>query len=51
MDREKEKWGISVEILITTDVYSPTVNGVVISIINLKQELTLRCREVHKDFG
>lgn len=34
------------KILITTDVYTPTVNGVVTSIINLKKELTLRGHEV-----
>lgn len=34
------------KILITTDVYEPTVNGVVTSIINLKKELALRGHEV-----
>ena len=27
------------KILITTDLYSPTINGVVTSVLNLKEEL------------
>ena len=34
------------KILITTDWYSPAVNGVVTSVLNLRRELELRGHEV-----
>lgn len=32
------------KILITTDCYKPTINGVVTSILNLETELRKRCQ-------